>query len=315
MDLILTIVICLLVAVLAVLITAGIIAFSIAFSRVPLKIGLFSRGDTSPQQWHELRNDIDNAIEKLKNTHCEQWYMTSFDGLKLSASFIPVENAKRTILCVHGYRSSGYFDFCLAVGHFLDNDCNLLIIDHRAHGRSEGKYITYGLKERYDVRDWTNVIRERLGDEMPIYLDGVSMGCATVLMASALDLNPCVKGIIADCGYTSCYDIIKKVCTADMHIPYFPVIPILNLFFKIRTGYFMNEVRVYDEVKKTRLPVVFAHGKADEFVPCEMTLKNYDACNSKKWLLISEGAQHGMSYVKSPEVYKKYISELFEVCE
>lgn len=315
MNLIFLIMICLLAVIAAAVITVGAVAFNIAFARTPIKIGFLVGGEPSPSQWKSLKGDIDKAIEKLKKTECEQWFMTSYDGLRLSASFIPVKNAKRTILCVHGYRSSGYFDFCLAVNHFLENNCNLLIIDHRAHGRSEGKYITFGLKERFDVRDWANVIRKKLGDEMPIYFDGISMGCSTVLMASTLDLNPSVKGIIADCGYTSCYDIIKKVSRTDMHIPSVPVLPVMNLFFKFKTGWFMNEIKVYEQVSKTHLPIVFAHGRADDFVPYDMTLKNYGACNSKKWLLISEDAQHGMSYVKSPDEYKKCISELFEYCE
>lgn len=296
-------------------VTAGVIAFSMAFCRAPFKIGFLNKADSKPSQWEEWRDKIDAAVEKLKNIHSEQWQIISFDGLKLCATFIPCENAKRTILCVHGYRSSGYFDFSMAVGYFLENNCNLLIIDQRAHGRSEGRIITFGVKERYDVRDWSEYLAERVGKDMPIYLDGVSMGCATVLMASALDLSPSVKGIIADCGYSSCYDIIRKVAKEDFGIPAWMIFPIVNLMFRINSGHFMNGIKVYEEVKRTKIPVVFAHGKSDGFVPFEMTVKNYEACMSPKWLLLADDAEHGMSFLKASDEYKRLVSQLFDECE
>ncbi|MBQ9941034.1 MAG: alpha/beta hydrolase [Clostridia bacterium] len=295
-----------------IIISVGIVSFNIVFARMPLKIGFSVVKEIIPSQLDSLRNDINKSIDNLKKIHSEQWEIDSYDGIKLVATFIPVKNAKRTVLCAHGYRSSGYFDFSLAVGYFLDTKCNLLIIDQRAHGRSEGKYITFGIKERFDIRDWTHEICKRLGNDLPIYLDGVSMGCATVLLASALELPPCVKGIIADCGYTSCHDIVYKFCKNDIRIHPTLIMPSLNLIFKLNVGCYMNSVKVYEEVKKAKVPIIFAHGDADDFVPIEMTIKNYKACSSTKKLIISEGAEHGMSYVKSTEMYKKCIKELFE---
>ncbi len=308
------ILVCLAIFIMLEFITA-IVAFNMAFSRNPIKIPFLAKAGFSAQQWEELRSRIDVEISEIKQLPSEEWEIVSYDGLKLKATFIPHKNAKRTILCVHGYRSSGYFNFSMAVKSFIDNDCNLLIIDQRSHGRSEGKIITFGIKERFDVCSWADCITQKLGEELPIYLDGVSMGASTVLMASALELNTNVKGVIADCGYTSCYDIIYKIVKEDFHINPILILPALNVVFKIRTGYFMNGVKVYEEIKRNVRPVLFAHGKADNFVPYEMTLKNYNACNRAKNLVLSEQAEHGMAFIKSREEYLNKLSDMFKECE
>ena len=86
----------------------------------------------------------------------------------------------------------------------------MLLPDQRAHGYSGGHTITMGVKERYDARDWTVWARSRFGPEVPIFLMGVSMGAATVLLAAGLNLPDNVCGIVADCGYTSPREITRK---------------------------------------------------------------------------------------------------------
>jgi len=294
---------------------AGCTAFRMGFSRKPVRIAFLDKKAPGSSQWEEWRESINTEIEKIKKMHTEEWEITSFDGLKLRGSFIPHHDPKRTILCIHGYRSSGFFDFSMAVEYFLKNNCNLLIIDQRAHGRSEGNTITFGVNERYDVRDWAWYLAGRTENKLPIYFDGVSMGCATALMASSLELPTAVKGIIADCGYTSCHDIMKKVISEDYKIPLWLVFPVMNMIFRFVTGHFMNEIDTRRELANNTLAVLFAHGESDDFVPHEMTLENHKACTSQKYLHIAQGAQHGMSFIVCPEEYKTYLMQMFEYCE
>ena len=172
-------------------------------------------------------------------------------------------------------------------------------IDQRAHGLSEGKYITFGVKERFDCVRWAEYVHKRIGGD--IFLDGLSMGSTTVLMASGEKLPDSVRGIIADCGFTSPEEIMTKIMTVDLKIPKDPLFAPVAWMIKKRAGFAVNEYSTLDAMKKNRLPILFLHGKADKFVPYEMTVRAYEACRSEKELLLVENAGHGISYLVEPE--------------
>ena len=106
----------------------------------------------------------------------------SYDGEQLVGHWIPVNRAKRVIIAVHGWRGSWTQTFGMVADSFEQNDCSVLYIEQRATNQSGGKYIGFGLVERHDCQSWINWVVERCGNEIPIYLCGVSMGATTVLM-------------------------------------------------------------------------------------------------------------------------------------
>lgn len=143
----------------------------------------------------------------------EDVFITSFDGLRLHAKFYAASERKAPVqIMFHGYKSSAERDFCGGLREGIDGGFNVLLVDQRAHGESEGKYLTFGVNERFDCLSWASYAAERFGNDVKIYLYGISMGAATVLMASALPLPKSVSGIVADCGYTSPKDIIFPSC-------------------------------------------------------------------------------------------------------
>ena len=160
-----------------------------------------------------------------------------------------------------------------------------------------------GSIERFDCLDWVSWVNRSVGADLPIYLVGVSMGAATVLMASDLCLPENVHGIIADCGYTSPHAIWKHVANNNLHIAYGVrgVIASEILRHKIQVG--SNDFSTTEALKNTRIPVLLIHGTGDHFVPVEMTYENYLACGGPRRLLIVPGADHGMSYFTDPERY------------
>ena len=141
----------------------------------------------------------------------ETLHVVSYDGKLLSARFLPCDNARGTILLFHGYRSSALLDFGLEVEFLHKQGYNLLLCDQRAHGASQGRFLTFGVRERYDVLSWVTYLAQRLGQEHPMYLSGMSMGATTVLMASCFEFPANVCGIVADCGFTSPWDVMKSV--------------------------------------------------------------------------------------------------------
>ena len=248
----------------------------------------------------------------------ENIFLPSYDGLRLHGRLLQQPGAKGTILLFHGYRSSWVIDFSIVLPYYFSLGYNLLAVDERAHGESEGTYITFGVRERHDVATWAAYAAMHFGPAHPLILDGLSMGAATVLMASDLPLPPSVRGIIADCGFSSPYAIMKSVFRAHCRrLPAGPLLALTDVFTRLFAGFSLKGVSTLDAVAKTKLPILFIHGTGDTFVPCSMTQAAYDACAAPKQLVLVPDAGHGCSYlVDRPRVQaelaaflSKYVSE------
>lgn len=249
-------------------------------------------------QYAGIKDDILQGVAWLRAQPVRQLYVESYDGLRLHAQFVPRENAKGTILFFHGYRSSWAIDFAVSLPFYHAQGYNLFIVDQRAHGGSEGRFITFGVRERYDVLSWATYAGQMLGAEHPLFLAGLSMGAATVMMASCFAFPANVRGIVADCGYTEPYAIMKHVMRSYMpHAPAGPVLAVTNVGTKLIAGYGLHEASALDAVAHAKYPILFIHGKADTFVPCQMSQQAYDACTSEKTIVLVDGAEHGRSYL------------------
>ena len=235
------------------------------------------------------------------------------DGEELIGHLYTVPCSKRIIIAMHGWRSFWSRDFALISSLLRECGSTVLYVEQRGQNKSGGKYMTFGLHERYDCLDWANWVNETINPErLPIYLAGVSMGASTVLMASAQPLPTNVQGIIADCAFTSPHAIWHYVVKEK-----------LRLGFKIR-GYVINDIMekklktgptVYsteDALRESRIPVLFIHGTSDRLVPVEMTYKNYIACRAPKELLIVPGADHGLSYFVDKDRCERAVRGFFE---
>ena len=232
--------------------------------------------------------------------------ITSDDGLKLCGVWVPAENPKGTILLAHGYRSSKIVDFSLAFGMYHGIGLNILIPDQRSHGKSEGKYITFGVKESQDMQCWISYHNKTYGD-LPLILSGLSMGASTMLYLADADLPKNVKGIIADCGFTSPREIIKSVFQGVIHLPAAPTLLAAELFARLFAGFSLTEKDTRKTLQNSKLPVLLVHGVEDGFVPCEMTRQAYAACKEPKELLLVEGADHGISFLVAKDRYVKTV--------
>lgn len=251
----------------------------------------------------------------LAQTH-EDLYQTSFDGLKLHATYFPAldqgANKKKVVICFHGYTSQGMSDYIGLSGYYLRKGYAMLLPDARAHGESEGEYIGFGCLDRKDALVWINWVIQELGDDVEIALHGTSMGGATVLMASGLELPPQVRGIVSDCAFTSPKEVFTHVLHNMYHLPAFPAIPGADILNKRLAGYGMDECNAKREVAKAKVPILFIHGTRDTFVPYRMCHEIYDCCASPKKMLVVEGAAHAESYYKDTEKYEQALDEFFE---
>ena len=229
--------------------------------------------------------------------HAPQFCTTrSFDGLTLAAEYFD-RGSDCTVLLFHGYRSASRRDFSCAVRAYYEMGLNVLLVQQRSHGKSEGKLITFGVKERRDVATWIDYILQRGGREQRLLLGGMSMGASTVLMAAGLALPEQVKGVIADCGYTSPVAILNAVAHKAFHFSALPFIPAMELYCRLFGGFGICGVSAVKALQKTKLPVLLIHGTADGFVPYRMSEENYAAIAGEKQLVSVEGADHGLSYL------------------
>lgn len=237
----------------------------------------------------------------------EDVWVTSDDGLKLHAFYIPAEvSAKKLVILHHGFTSKA-MDNCAHAKFFHDEGYDVLLLDLRAHGQSEGKYVGFGILDRFDTLKWVRYARQRFGEDCRIVLHGTSMGAATVLMALGLpEIQDSVSAVIADCAYTSPAEIFAHVMKKDYHVPITdPIIRMNGLYTKRVAGYRFDEYSTLDALKDNRVPVLFIHGKEDKFVPTWMSEKNCEACTARKKLLLVENAGHGSSIFENPELYEE----------
>lgn len=271
----------------------------------------------SGTDWNQYAPMLASRKEYLHAQPSRDIFIKSKDGLMLHGTYFPGTRASegqenKIAICFHGYTSEGTKDYIALSDYYLKHGYSMLLPDARAHGKSEGTYIGFGCLDREDAMQWIDWAIQECGSGVRILLHGTSMGGATVLMASGLELPEQVKGIVSDCAFTSPKDVFTHVLHSMYHLPAFPVIPLSDVINRKRAGYGMDECNAAREVKKAKVPILFIHGDADTFVPCSMCDEIYENCASPKKKLIVEGAAHAESYYKDTEAYEAALDDFIE---
>ncbi len=265
------------------------------------------------EQYAALAEPILEVVAELMQLPYEPVYITSRDGLKLFGRYYHFRDNAPVQLQFHGYRGNGIREYAGGHGMAQEMGYNAIVVDERAHGKSEGHTITFGVKERYDVLDWIEYTRNRFGSDVKIILSGVSMGAATVLMASDLNLPENVVAITADCPYSSPGAIIRKVCR-DIKIPGWLAYPFVVLGGLIYGHFAIWESSAVKSVAKTDVPIHLIHGEDDRFVPCDMSREILKACKGKARLVTIPDAGHGICFLVDRPKYEKAFMGFLEEC-
>ena len=266
--------------------------------------------DTTPA-WYEYINANQEGREYIYSLNPKDLYINSFDNLKLHGLFIN-NNTNKTIVCVHGYKAKdGLYDFGMSAKFLNSLGYNLLFVDNRAHGLSQGKYIGFGVLDSIDVNSWVDYLVTNMNQET-IILYGMSMGAATVLNTdSSPDSSP-VKAIIADCGFASGYDEVAYQIKKMYHLPAFPLVPISNILLKLLAKYSLKDKEAYKSIKNYHNNLLIIHGGKDHFVPTGDAYKIFDNATCHKKILIVPGASHAKSYLKDSKLYEQTFKEFLD---
>ncbi len=260
------------------------------------------------------QEQVDHTIElidSLNERPFEKLRIRSFDGLILSGRYFHAKDGAPLAILCHGYRGTPSRDFCGGANICFDMGMNVLMIEERAHCSSEGHTITFGVRERYDVLSWAEYAVERFGPDVKILLAGISMGAGTVLMASELELPANVRGILADCPFTSPSDIVSEV-GRSMSLPMKIAYPMALLAARVFGGFSLTAADAAEAVKGAKVPILLIHGEADELVPCEMGRKIAEANPELIEFHTFPDAGHGLSYVEDTERYTKLVRSFCE---
>lgn len=260
------------------------------------------------EQTRAIRPVMDAAIAQFETEPFEEVTISSHDGLTLKGRYYHyADDAPLEIMC-HGYKGNATRDFCGNWHVAKEDGRNVLLIDQRCHGNSQGHTITFGILERRDILGWIHWANQRFGD-VPVLLSGVSMGAATVLMVSGMELPGNVKAVVADCPYDAPSNIIKKVLGQDMGMPVGLVYPLIRFGGMVYGRFNLNATSPLEAVQKTNLPILLIHGDDDRFVPYAMSVNIHAAAPEKITFHTVPGAGHALNYVTDPETYTRVLRE------
>ena len=253
-------------------------------------------------------------IDWVNDQDFEQLTLTSHDGLKLSGYYLPAsEPTDKLVILTHGYLGNAKQMGLFGQYYYNDLGYNIFMPDARGHGKSEGKYYGFGWHDRLDLIDWTDLLVEKLGTDTEVAYHGLSMGAATVLMASGEEKLPRqVKAIIADSPYKSVYQLFQYQMNRMFYLPAFPLLDSTSMLTKMRAGYSFRKASALKEVEKTNVPILYIHGESDTFVPTEMAEELYAHTSSDKELLLIPNANHGESFALAEDQYKLKIDHFLE---
>lgn len=247
--------------------------------------------------------------QKYDNNEVKDVYIKSFDNLNLHGILIENKKSKGVLIEVHGYRSSAQNDLYASCYQYYNMGYSLLLIDQRTSNKSEGKYITFGIKESKDIINWIKFVNKKY-HKKHIVLAGISMGASSVLMSlKYINKKMKIKCVLVDSGYVSPYEEVLYCIKHYFHINGKLFIGMINIWCQLLAKFDLKEENTISCIQKSKIPILFVHGLDDDFVPVINTKKNYENYNGIKEMVLFEGATHGISYLVDSEKYLNYIKK------
>lgn len=248
-----------------------------------------------------IKSAIHSGTEWAKTVPFEDVRITSDDGLSLCAKLLNT-NSDKTAILTHGYHS-GYYARFFDAKKYAENGFNILIICHRAHPESDGRYIGMGYLEKNDLLAFTEYIRDNIGGK--IIYDGVSMGAVTCILA-ACEAPENLRCVVSDCGYTSAQEILSYHLKTH-HLPPMFTMPILRIMALLIAHYDLKKADALSSIKNCLTPIIFIHGTADTFVTPDASVRMHASLSAPKELLLVDSARHGAARAISPDLCYEHI--------
>lgn len=239
-----------------------------------------------------------------------EFYIKSKFGYDLNVTYIKNEiPTEHTIIICHGVtvRTRAVIKY---LNMFLKNGYNAVFIDHRAHGKSGGKKVSYGYFEKHDLAQVIQWVRKQHNGK--IGLIGESMGAGISMQTLLVET---VDFVIEDCGYSSLDEEVKHQFRNTKYVPTYPGFWFTRLFVRLFGGYDINKTSPVEAVKQSDVPIMVVHGEKDNYVPFYMASIIYENIKSEqKMLYVAEGSKHAVSYEEHPDEYQQQVYKFLKIC-
>lgn len=260
---------------------------------------------TGPTLKVAKKEDIYKMIDDLKSVPFEEAWILSKDKKKLFARKYVNKNSDKVAIMCHGYRGTSLRDFSGGAKMIIDLGLNVLLIDERGHGRSEGHSTTFGRKEKYDVLKWIEYAKKEFGEDKKIILVGISMGAATSLYVSEY-----IEGakIIADCPYNTPKEVIMNFMKKSK-LPAKFLYPFVLLSSLIISGANINKENASRSVSKGKNKILIIHGEDDTLVPYKFSHKIYEDNPDQVTYSLYPKAEHGLAFIIDKPRYIKEVKD------
>lgn len=249
-------------------------------------------------------------LKKFQSIQKEELWIQSPFGYRIHGYYIPSGHSNRFMIVCHGV-SVNKLNSVKYSNLFLERGFNVLIYDHRRHGRTGGTTTSYGYYEKYDLHAVVQYIKSRFGPDITLGIHGESMGAATLLQYAGM-VEDGADFYIADCPFSDFYEQLSYRLKVEFKLPKWPMLPLANMILKLRDGYKVHDVSPLQCVKHIKSPVLFIHSKDDDYILCKMTEELYDHKAGPKQLFIAERGVHAMSYAENKEAYERAVDSFLK---
>ncbi|MFX3660563.1 MAG: alpha/beta hydrolase [Ectobacillus sp.] len=244
-------------------------------------------------------------LRELESLPKEELWIPSPFGYNIHAYFIPAHGSKRFMIFCHGVTVNKLNSIKYS-NLFFKRNFNVLIYDHRRHGKTGGKTTSYGYYEKYDLKAVVDWVKQRFGPGITLGIHGESMGAATLLQYAGL-VEDGADFYIADCPFSDFYEQLAYRLKVEFKLPKWPILPFASAILKLRDGYAVQEVSPIKCVKNIKKPILFIHSKEDDYILSKMTEELYEQKSGPKQLFIAEKGAHALSYTENREEYEQMI--------
>lgn len=278
----------------------------------------------TPDKTIEKKNELSEVFMEENYPFYAEWrdsliaesaikdtFITNDENIKLHAQYIySAQPTSKTAVIVHGYTDNATRMMMIAYMYNKDLGFNVLLPDLHYHGKSEGKAIQMGWKDRLDVIRWIDIANEIFGKNTEMVVHGISIGAATTMMVSGEEsVNDCVKVYVEDCGYTSVWEQFSKEMKEDFSLPEFPLLYTADWLCRAKYGWGFKEASAINQVMKCKKPMFFIHGDKDDYVPTNMVYQLYEAKKGDKQIWVVKDAEHAVSYQENKEEYTQRVKD------
>lgn len=282
----------------------GNLLYDMIFNRKKADTKIIQLDETKAMELLRNRNR-DFRILKEQNGF-EEIYIKGRDSNKLHAYYLCATSLNWVILC-HDYLEDAKAIAPIA-RMYAEKNYNVLMIDARGHGKSDGNILSLGIMDSADLMQWMAYIIGKCPNAR-IVLHGISMGAVTILLnGSRFPSN--VVCLISENAYTSIYDLLYYQFHLRFGILTSPLLLSLSFITKIRAGFTLKEASVLEKVQKNRDPILFLHTKEDDWVPPIMMEALFNVCTSDKQKFLLQG-EHGLGHFMDDR-YEKTVNAFLE---